>query len=438
MVGSRNEPEQLLELLQAAAGELKTAQSALEAERAKNRQLLAQVDRLETQLKASPALVTEQRAGLVITVPSGMRASGDEKTGVVSLDGDLAETRLRGLEEELERAKNAEQAVRGKLADVEADYAEAMASLSKLRNGVSTAEESSRVVKLAQQLNAMSKELSAARAELASRETTGTLTVAPDVLAPPSPQPPAAPSPNAEAAAESAKRLSQLEGELALLRARRDDLNVELARVENDRKMARTRIAELEVEASKAREHFEAEQKKAVAAEVSKREAMQQAHGHVLVAESAKREALVQAHGQEMSAETAKRTEAESARDKEREKHQATAQKLVDARTRMRELEAAVAQLTARIGELEAQLGRVGEVAEQALAANKEAWASAQTGLEARATAAEQRLDEATNELRHVERTYEQLHKEMLTLLDQRDEARRELNLVKTRLGITP
>ena len=69
MVGSRNEPEQLLELLQAAAGKLSTAQSELETERAKNKQLVAQVERLETQLKASPASVTEQRARLVITVP---------------------------------------------------------------------------------------------------------------------------------------------------------------------------------------------------------------------------------------------------------------------------------------------------------------------------------------------------------------------------------
>ncbi len=436
MVGSRNEPEQLLELLQAAAGELKTAQSDLEAERTKNRQLLAQVEKLEGQLKASAAPVTDLRSGLVITVPAGSRAAVEEKTGVVVVEGELAETRIRGLEEELERAKNAEQAVREKLADVEADYAEAMTSLTKLRNGVSTAEESARVVKLAQQLNVMSKELAAARAELSSKETTGTLTLPTD-LNPPAANANANANANAEAAAETAKRITQLEGELALLRARRDDLNVELARVDNDRKLARTRIAELEIEAAKAREQVEADLKAAVAAEVAKRDSLIQTHGQALAAEAAKREALVQSHGQAVAGEVSKRAEAESARDKEREKHQATAQKLIEAKTRIRELEGSVAQLTMRITELELQVSKAAENAKQALAAKEATWAQSKASLENRAAQSEQQLENAAAELRHVERTYEQLHREMLTLLDQRDEARRELAVIKTRLGIS-
>lgn len=428
MVGSRNEPEQLLALLQAAAGELKTAQSDLEAERTKNRQLLAQVEKLEGQLKASAGPVTDLRSGLVITVPAGSRAAVEEKTGVVVVEGELAETRIRGLEEELERAKNAEQAVREKLADVEADYAEAMTSLTKLRNGVSTAEESARVVKLAQQLNVMSKELAAARAELSSKETTGTLTLPTDLNAP---------AANAEAAAETAKRITQLEGESALLRARRDDLNVELARVDNDRKLARTRIAELEIEAAKAREQVDADLKAAVAAEVAKRDSLVQTHVQALAAEAAKREALVQSHGQAVAGEVSKRAEAESARDKEREKHQATAQKLIEAKTRIRELEGSAAQLTMRITELELQVSKAAENARQALAAKEATWAQSKASLETRAAQSEQKLENATAELRHVERTYEQLHREMLTLLDQRDEARRELTVIKTRLGIS-
>ncbi len=428
MVGSRNEPEQLLALLQAAAGELKTAQSDLEAERTKNRQLLAQVEKLEGQLKASAGPVTDLRSGLVITVPAGSRAAVEEKTGVVVVEGELAETRIRGLEEELERAKNAEQAVREKLADVEADYAEAMTSLTKLRNGVSTAEESARVVKLAQQLNAMSKELAAARAELSSKETTGTLTLPTDLNAP---------AANAEAAAETAKRITQLEGELALLRARRDDLNVELARVDNDRKLARTRIAELEIEAAKAREQVDADLKAAVAAEVAKRDSLVQTHVQALAAEAAKREALVQSHGQAVAGEVSKRAEAESARDKEREKHQATAQKLIEAKTRIRELEGSAAQLTMRITELELQVSKAADNAKQVLVAKEATWAQSKASLETRAAQSEQKLENATAELRHVERTYEQLHREMLTLLDQRDEARRELTVIKTRLGIS-
>ena len=85
MVGSRNEPEQVLELLKAAAGELKTTQSELEAERSKNKQLVAQIERLESQLRATPQAMTDVRAGLVITVPSNVRAAVEEDVHVVGL-----------------------------------------------------------------------------------------------------------------------------------------------------------------------------------------------------------------------------------------------------------------------------------------------------------------------------------------------------------------
>lgn len=45
-------------------------------------------------------------------------------------------------------------------------------------------------------------------------------------------------------------------------------------------------------------------------------------------------------------------------------------------------------------------------------------------------------VEVTTSELRHVEKQYEQLHKEMLQVLDQRDEARREIEAFKQRFGV--
>lgn len=56
--------------------------------------------------------------------------------------------------------------------------------------------------------------------------------------------------------------------------------------------------------------------------------------------------------------------------------------------------------------------------------------------LTVRVTELVSQLETATNEWRHTDRQYEQLHKEMLVLLDQRDEARRELDIIKQRSGL--
>lgn len=444
MVGSRNEPEQLLELLQAAAGELKTAQSNLEIEKGKRKELQAHVERLDALLATAKAeklelqsrlrsvpvenTMNELRAHPVVTVPAGIHSVIEEKTGIAMVDQAVLEMRNRGLEEEVERAKTAEQQLREKLVDVEAEYAEAMSALSKLRNGLSTGEESVRVVKLVQQLNAVSKELTTTKEELAMAKAAAAM---------PSPLVPAS-SPSSPGVPESdaAKRVTQLEGELALVRSRRDDLNVELARVENDRKLARTRVAELEVEAHKAKDHFGALQQTALAAEVAKREALAQTHAQALAAEAAKRDAAAKAHAQALAAETTKRTEAEAEKLKERDRHQATAQKLIDGRTKIRELEGTVAQLTAKVAEVEAKLAAAAEVAKKALTEKENAWVATRATLEAKLGQTQTQLDTATSEWRHVERSHEQLHREMLTLLDQRDEARRELTALKARLGI--
>ena len=53
--------------------------------------------------------------------------------------------------------------------------------------------------------------------------------------------------------------------------------------------------------------------------------------------------------------------------------------------------------------------------------------------LSTKAAQLEQQLAEALNEWRHTDKAYQQLHGEMMQVLDQRDEARRELATIKQR-----
>lgn len=99
----------------------------------------------------------------------------------------------------------------------------------------------------------------------------------------------------------------------------------------------------------------------------------------------------------------------------ERERHQHTAQKLLETRSRVRELEATLHEELQRCTGIEA-------------AAKKQADEQAQS-LNAQAQA----LQEMTGRWQQVERQYEALHKEMLLTLEQRDEARRQLEALKLR-----
>lgn len=184
-------------------------------------------------------------------------------------------------------------------------------------------------------------------------------------------------------------RIAQLEMEVSGLKGRRDELNIEIGKAENDRNAARARATELE-------------------------QAVQQV-----------REQLFAQHAAATEAERVKRSELEQQLSKEKEKHQITAQRLLEARGKGKEtderLSGAHAQNVALVSRLEA-LGT----------AHTEATAQ----LTARVAELTGQLETATTEWRHTDRQYEQLHKEMLTILDQRDEARRELDAIKQRFGL--
>lgn len=129
--------------------------------------------------------------------------------------------------------------------------------------------------------------------------------------------------------------------------------------------------------------------------------------------EAKAREQLRAGHQKALDELEARRAETDGHFQKEKEKHQHTAQRLLEARHRTRELETQLADAQAQLT--------------NATAAHEAATASLQRTV----AQLEKDLAHASNELAHTNRQYEQLHKEMLVLLDQRDEARRQLESLR-------
>lgn len=199
---------------------------------------------------------------------------------------------------------------------------------------------------------------------------------------------------------EATSRVAQLEVEVSGLRGRRDELNVELGKVENERNAARARAAELEHAAQQVRDQLTAE--------------------HAAAAET----------------ERLKRSELEQQLSREKDKLQITAQKLLEARGKGRETEDQVQASAAQHAELLARLEAQATAHAAELQAAQQGRAEATAPLTARVAELTGQLETATAEWRHTDKQYEQLHKEMLLILDQRDEARRELDTLQQRFGL--
>lgn len=205
---------------------------------------------------------------------------------------------------------------------------------------------------------------------------------------------------------EANLRIVQLEQDFASVRTRRDELNVELGRLEGERKALRARVAELESglgsvkgDEAKAREQLLAEHTRA-------REEQEAAHKKLV-------------------------EELEVQLGRERDKLQITAQKLLEARTHTRELEIELEKAVTNVGRREGDLIELAAAHTTELTRLRADHAAAVSSLQGRIGELDAQLDRATAEWRHVERQYEQLHREMLAVLDQRDEARRELGRLK-------
>lgn len=188
---------------------------------------------------------------------------------------------------------------------------------------------------------------------------------------------------------EATSRVAQLEVEVSGLKTRRDELNLEIGKVEKERNAARTKVTELESAAQQVRDQLNAE------------------------------------HTAALEAERAKKTEVDQQLAKEKEKHQITAQKLLEARGKGKELDEKLAVANAQNAELTAKLDA---------AAKDKTESTAQ--LTAKVAELTQQLETATAEWRYADKQYETLHGEMMVILDQRDEARRELDTIKQRFGL--
>ena len=199
---------------------------------------------------------------------------------------------------------------------------------------------------------------------------------------------------------EATSRVAQLEVEVSGLKARRDELNLEIGKVEKERNAAKARATELESEAQRVRDQLTAE------------------------------------HTAAMDAERAKKAELEQQVAMEKQKHQITAQKLLEARGKGKEGDEKLATANAQNAELISKLDQLTAAHAAALSTAAKEKAEATASLTQTVAELTQQLETATTEWRYADKQYETLHGEMMVILDQRDEARRELDTIKQRFGL--
>lgn len=413
------DPKHLLELLQRAADELKASQQQSADLALKLRAVEADRDRLKGQLEdVGTTTIPPGREIPLQTIPmarTSLQLSREEKTSVAggdemmgvrvqTLENELAELNAerRTLRERIRELENAQEVTRHPNGELEHE-------LSNTRQQLIV--EQARGADLLTRLNAWE-----ARSNELEKQLTSTRAAADEELAQIDTLAGQVSQFEAELTSERAKtqaleeqlrtleqgttdearklfdatsRIAQLEVELGGLKARRDELNIEIGKVENERNAARAKAAELETAAEKLRAQLNAE------------------------------------HAAALSAQHTKYSELEVVAAREKDKHSITAQKLLEARGRQRELEESLHKSMTQVEELQ-----------RAVQSQAEANVKDTADLNAQVQQLTAQLENATNEWRHADKQYSQLHSEMMVLLDQRDEARRELETIKTRFGI--
>ncbi|MGV3625582.1 MAG: hypothetical protein ACO1OB_32525 [Archangium sp.] len=410
----------LLELLQRAADELKASQAESAELAQKLKSVEADRDRLKGQLEDIGTTTIPPGRELIPlqTVPMAkttLQLSREEKTSVSGGD-ELLAVRVQTLENELAELSNEKKALRERVRELEDAQEVTRHPNGELEHELSNTRqqlivEQARGADLLTRVNAWEARSKELEAELAATRAAADEELAQiDTLAGQVSQF------EAELTSERAKtqaleeqlrtleqgttdeakklfdatsRIAQLEVELGGLKARRDELNIEIGKVENERNASRAKAAELETAAEKIREQLTAE------------------------------------HAAAMSAQHTRYTELEVITAREKDKHSITAQKLLEARGRQRELEEGLHKSMTQVEELQRSIQ---SQAESHVRDNAE--------LRGQVEQLTAQLENATNEWRHADKQYSQLHSEMMVLLDQRDEARRELETIKTRFGI--
>lgn len=409
----------LLELLQRAADELKASQAEAAALAQKLKDAEAERDRLKEQLEdVGTTTIPPGREIPLQTIPlarSPLALSREEKTSVSGGD-DLLAVRVQTLENELAELTAEKKALREKVRELENAAEPTRHPNGELEHELSNTRqqlivEQARGADLLTRVNAWE-----ARSQELEQQLVETRTAADEEHAQLEGLAGQASQLEAELTSERAKtqaleeqlrtleqgssddskklfdatsRIAQLEVELSGLKGRRDELNIEIGKVENERNAARARATELEQAAEKVRAQLEA------------------------------------VHATELQAQHARHVELEQTAAREKDKHSITAQKLLEARGKQRELEEELTRSASQVDELQ-----------RAIQSQAEANVRDTADLNAQVLQLTNSLENATAEWRHADKQYAQLHNEMMVLLDQRDEARRELDTIKTRFGI--
>lgn len=211
--------------------------------------------------------------------------------------------------------------------------------------------------------------------------------------------------------------LETAQAELAAERLRAETAEASLKAEAGDRDELLTRLGELEAQAATTVAEAAGQREQLAQEHQDEREKLEQAGAKEL-------EELSLAHATAVEQAVGKLKQAEAALAHEKEKHSHTAQKLLEARASVREHETA---LTAERERLEQTAERLGEQRQAAVAA-----------VRAQLDAAQAQLQQVTAQWQEVEHSYERLHKEMLLVLEQRDEARQRLKTLSPGSGRGP
>lgn len=217
---------------------------------------------------------------------------------------------------------------------------------------------------------------------------------------------------HAQASADAVGKVAELE--LALASAQADGAT--LREMLETEKVARQKAADERTSALAEKEHLLA----ATATLEQTREALVQAHQIELEAERSERAAL-------LADAAGKLVALEAQLSAEREQLDAAKYELAQAREQARLLEEELRAERERLVGLEAAAQQLAEQHGAELEAHQRGYEEATAQLRQYAEHTAQQLSEVTAHWQHVERQYEALHREMLTVLEQRDEARRLL-----------
>ncbi len=204
-------------------------------------------------------------------------------------------------------------------------------------------------------------------------------------------------------------------------------------------------LTALAQEHANALQTAELESQRALEAAAAERAQLEAAHAQALEAAAGERAQLAEAHAREVEAWGLERTDLEGAGRamledaagklvqleqqlaQERDKHQLMAQKVLETRSKVRELEAAFMQEQERVQGLETVARQMSDAHEKGLRDSDERHAAATASIEAALAQTRNDLQRTTEAWQQVERQYEALHREMLMTLEQRDDARRQL-----------